>query len=168
MTEPAPVGVPAPPPGPGVVPPFAAPPTEGRGARLWLGLGAAGLVAVLCCGGGIAAVVGLVLVGTRAINEQARVVVTDYLDAVSNEQWDKAYDLLCNDLQRAENPAAFQRRVEREPKISTFRVGQTDVLRESEIVVPVNVTYDSGTQRTLRFSMSQDGRTGELEVCSRG
>jgi hypothetical protein len=168
MTQPAPVGVPAPPPGPGVVPPFAAPPTEGRGARLWLGLGAAGLVAVLCCGGGIAAVVGLVLVGTRAIDEQARVVVTDYLDAVSNEQWDKAYDLLCNDLQRAENRAAFQRRVQREPAISTFRVGQTDVVGDSGIVVPVDVTYDSGSRDTLRFAMSQDGRTGQFEVCSRG
>ena len=35
-----PQGVPAPPAGPGAAPPFAAPPTEGRGVRLWLGLGA--------------------------------------------------------------------------------------------------------------------------------
>jgi hypothetical protein len=30
------------------------------------------------------------------------------------------------------------------------------------------VTYDSGSQDTLRFAMSQDGRTGQFEVCSRG
>jgi hypothetical protein len=169
MTQPAPVGVPSPPPGPGVVPPFAAPPTEGRGTRLWLGLGAAGLVAVLCCGGGIAAVVGLLLVGTRAINEQARVVVTEYLDAVSDEQWDKAYNLLCNDLQRQENRAAFQRRVEDEPTIESFRVEQADLLGDSgDVIVPVDVTYTTGNRDTLRFTMAQDGSTGQLEVCSGG
>ena len=37
------VGVPAPPPGPGVAPPFAVPPRDRDSKRLWIGLGIAAI-----------------------------------------------------------------------------------------------------------------------------
>jgi hypothetical protein len=166
MTDPASAAVP--PRGPGVVPPFAAPPSEGRGSRMWLGLGVAGLALVLCCGGGLAAVVGLLIAGTRAIDEQAEIVITDYLEAVAADEYGEAYDLLCPALQARESLAAFQRRVETEPEISSFEVGSTDMTSSTDIVVPVQVRYATGGTDSLRFVMAQDSRTGGLLVCGDG
>ena len=155
-------GVPAPPPGPGAAPPFAAPPTEGRTMRMWIGLGVAALAVLLCCGGGTAAVIGLAVSGTEAINEQARAVVGDYLDAVIHDDFGKAYDLLCVDAQRRESPPEFERRVSAEPKIAAYQVGNVSV---SDLVVPVDITYAGGNQDNLRASLDQDTQTGGLKVC---
>lgn len=160
---PAPYGVPAPPPGPGVTPPFAAPPTEGRTMRMWIGLGVAGLAVLLCCGGGVAAVVGLTVAGTEAINEQARAVAGDYFEAVSNEEYDKAYDFLCDAAQRRESPREFEERVSEEPEIDSFLIGEVTVV--SDLIVPVGVTYAGGGRDDLQVRLAQDGRTGALEIC---
>src|SRR5437016_152585 len=45
--------VPSPPRGPGVAPPFAAPPTDRSRKSLWIGLGVGALLLVLCCVGGV-------------------------------------------------------------------------------------------------------------------
>lgn len=161
---PAPVGPPVPPRGPGVVPPFAAPPTEGRTMRLWLGLGAAGLFVLLCCGGGVAAIAGLTVFGVRAIDEQARVVVTDYVDALERAEYGEAYALLCDDRQRVQTPTDFARSEAQAPRIQSFQVHATET-GATDIVVPVDVTYSSGSSSTLRFLMAQDSGTGEFEVC---
>ncbi|MEQ4303647.1 hypothetical protein ABNF97_20085 [Plantactinospora sp. B6F1] len=155
--------MPAPPPGTGVEPLFAAPPSEGRGARLWLGLGVAALAVVLFCGGGGAALVGLLISGSQALNEQAKAVVTDYLDALDDDDFRKAYDLLCESAQQRESPAEFERRVSSEPEIASFRIG--DVSLTSELSVPVDVTYASGGQDNLQARLAQDQSTGELRVC---
>ncbi|WP_329111431.1 hypothetical protein OG792_26210 [Micromonospora sp. NBC_01699] len=155
--------MPGPPPGPGVTPPFAAPPTEGRTMRLWLGLGVAGLAVLLCCGGGVAAVVGLTVSGVEAINEQAQVVAGDYFEAVSNQEFDKAYDFLCDAAQRRESPREFEQRVAEEPEIDSFRIGE--VTATNDLIVPVGVTYTSGSRDNLRVRLTQDTRTGALEVC---
>ncbi|GAB3985871.1 hypothetical protein GCM10027615_76860 [Plantactinospora veratri] len=155
--------VPAPPPGPGAEPLFAAPPSEGRGARLWLGLGVAALAVVLFCGGGGAALVGLLISGSQALNEQARTVVTDYFDALDDGDFRKAYDLLCDSARQRESPAEFERRVSAEPEIDSFRIG--DVSLTSELSVPVDVTYAGGGQDNLQALLDQDQRTGGLRVC---
>ncbi|MFY1687218.1 hypothetical protein [Plantactinospora sp. WMMB782] len=155
--------MPVPPVGPGAEPVFAAPPSEGRGARLWLGLGVAALAVVLFCGGGGAALTGLLVFGTQALNEQARSVVTDYFDALDDDDLDKAYDLLCESAQQAESPAEFAQRVGAEPEIASFRIG--DVSLTSELSVPVDVTYDSGGQESLRALLDQDQSSGGLRVC---
>ncbi|MBF9134129.1 hypothetical protein I0C86_35105 [Plantactinospora sp. S1510] len=159
---PVPPDAPAPPPGPGAVPPFAAPPSEGRGMRMWLGIGVAALAVVLFCGGGGAALVGLLVSGAEALNEQARTVVGEYLDAVDDEEFSKAYHLLCDAAQQQESPAEFQRRVSAEPEIASFQVG--DVSLTSELSVPVDVTYASGGQDNLRALLDQDS-AGGLKVC---
>ncbi|WP_192772812.1 hypothetical protein [Plantactinospora soyae] len=157
--------MPAPPPGPGAAPPFAAPPSEGRGIRLWLGIGVAALAVVLFCGGGGAALVGLLVSGSEALNEQARTVVGEYLDAVDDEEFGKAYSLLCDSTQQQESPAEFQRRVRSEPEIASFQVG--DVSLTTELSVPVDVTYASGGQDSLRALLDQDS-AGGLKVCDIG
>ncbi len=159
----APVVAPAPPPGPGVTPPFPAPPAEGRSTRLWVGLGVGGLALVLFCGAGAAAVVGLVVTGTRAVNEQAQVVVGNYLDAVRDEDYPRAYRLLCDEAQDDENADEFATRVRAQQPISSYDVGEASLA--AELVVPVDVTYRAGGSGTLRFYLAQDGGTGQLEVC---
>ncbi|WFE29766.1 hypothetical protein O7623_11505 [Solwaraspora sp. WMMD791] len=149
--------------GPGAAPPFAAPPVEGRSARLWIGLSVAALAVLICCGGGTIALVGLIITGGEAINEQAQVAVDDYFDAVSQQQFGAAYGMLCAEAQRRESLDEFTDRLAAEPEIAAYEVGQVSVT--SRIVVPVEVTYRQGGADTLRVSLNQDTGTGELEVC---
>lgn len=154
-------GVPA---GPGVRPPFAAPPTEGRTIRLWLGLGVAALAVLLCCGGGSVAVVGFGIAATEAINEQAQVVVGDYFEALRDEEYDAAYALLCEQARARESPAAFERRVAGEPQVDSYQVGELTI-GGVDLVVPVEVSYAGGAQRSLRAELAQDPQTAALRVC---
>lgn len=159
---PEPHGVPAPPAGPGVAPPFAAPPVEGRNVRMWLGIGAGALGVLLCCGGGGAAVVGLAVAGTQAIDEQGRAVTGDYYRALVDEKYGDAYDLLCRDLRQRESRPEFERRVTAEPEITSYRVGDVDL---NALTVPVDVVFTGGGRDTQQVSLAQNGSTGQLEVC---
>lgn len=159
----SPVSAPPPPPGPGVTPPFPAPPIEGRSVRLWARLGVAGLAVMLCCGGGLAAAVGLIVVTAQAINEQAQSVVSGYLDDVRAGRYSEAYEHLCEELQDRETRRQFAARVADEPAINDYEI--RDVSMVNEIAVPVDVTYRGGGQETLTFVLVQDQSTGALEVC---
>jgi len=158
-----PSGPPAPPPGPGVVPPFAAPPTEGRTTRLWLGLAAAGLFVVLCCGGGIAAITGLGIFGMQAIDERARVAVTDYIEALERADYRGAYALLCDSRQRQQTEAEFVMLESMAPRIESYRIHKVEAT--TTITVPVDVTYSTGAAESLQFILEQDTGTGDFEVC---
>ncbi|MFY1703792.1 MULTISPECIES: Rv0361 family membrane protein [Micromonospora] len=145
-----------------MAPPFAAPPTEGRRSRLWLGLGVGALAAVLCCGGGGAAIVGLAVTNVRAIDEQGRAVADDYYRAIVDKKYGEAYDLLCESERRRESEPDFERRVAAEPEITEYRVGDVD---EVNLRVPVRVTYTGGGQDTQTINLAPDNQTGGLEVC---
>ncbi|GAA4152693.1 hypothetical protein GCM10022251_21130 [Phytohabitans flavus] len=159
---PSPTDAPPPPPGPGVTPPFAAPPTEGRTARVWLGLGVAGLATLLCCGAGGTALVGLVITQAESLNEQADTIVGDYFDALGTQRYSDAYKLLCNRLQRDESEAEFADRVSREPRVTSYQVGDVNL---TDLTVPADVTYTSGQQAQLEITLAQDQGTGQFEVC---
>jgi hypothetical protein len=159
---PSPTDAPPPPPGPGVTPPFAAPPIEGRTARMWLSLGVAGLAAVLCCGAGGTALVGLAITQAESINERADTIVGDYFDALAERKYEDAYELLCDDAQRDESPAQFTARVSREPRVTSYQVGNVDL---TDLTVPADVTYETGGQDQLEITLAQDRGTGEFEVC---
>jgi hypothetical protein len=160
----APPPVPDPPQGPGVGIPFPVPPTEGRSSRVWVGLGVGALVAVLACGGGVAAIIGIATTGARALGEQAEVVVGDYFEAVQQKRYDDAYAQLCEQAQEDESPDEFRRRLTREPDIRTFDIGDTSVTA-IDPVVSVDIVYVNATSGTLRVFLVQDGSTGQYEVC---
>jgi hypothetical protein len=155
---------PAPPRGPGVQPPFPAPPTEGRGRRIGLGLGIGGGVLALVCGGGLAAGIGLVSVMGRALNEQAHKVVTDYFTAVQNKRYSQAYDQQCADAKRQETRADYTNRVAASEPITRFSVGNVDIA-DVDLTVPVQVQYDDGRTGTLQVSLGQNTETGQFQVC---
>ncbi|WP_229402606.1 hypothetical protein [Micromonospora okii] len=154
--------MPAPPAGPGVVPPFAAPPTEGRSARTWLGLGVGALALLLCCGGGGVAVVGLAISNMEAIQEQGRSVTDDYYRGLVERKYEQSYDALCDDAQRRESRAEFARRVSAEPRIDSYRVGEVDPV---DLTVPVSVTFTGGGRADQEVTLEPDEQTGAMEVC---
>ncbi len=158
-------GVPNPPAGPGVAPPFAAPPVEGRPTRLWLGLGVGALALVLCCGGGGAAVIGFVVTGVQAIDEQGRAASTDYYQALVERDYGAAYDQLCAQARRQESRREFERRAADEPQVTSFRVGEVD---QNTLTVPVDVTFSGGDRDRQQVDLEQNQQTGELEVCGVG
>ena len=124
------------PPGPGVVPPFAAPPTEGRTRRMWYGLGAGAVALVLCCGLGGLALVGVAVTLPEALNEQARAVVSEYLGAVQRQDYGAAYNLLC-DAEQAGNL----------------------------LELPARLEYAGAAAEDVRFTLEQDRETATFEVC---
>ena len=154
--------IPAPPQGPGVHPPFPAPPVEGKGKRVGLSLGIGAAVLVLVCGGGGVALAGLVASSQGAIQERAQAAVRQYLDAVQDKQYEKAYGLLCDQAQDDESPAEFRLRVSREPQIEDYRLGDYDLISGA---VPVDATYTDGDTAQLEAVLGQDRGTGEFEVC---
>ncbi|GLI01716.1 hypothetical protein [Phytohabitans aurantiacus] len=151
-----------PPPGPGVTPPFAAPPTEGRSFRLWMALGVAALATVLCCGAGGTALVGLFITGGEAVNEQVQATAGDYFDALREQKFNDAYDLLCDRLRNDETPEQFGARMGREPRITSYSLGDVDLIN---LTLPADLTYTSGDRDTVRVAMDQDSGSGEFRVC---
>ena len=160
MTE-----APAAPQGPGVLTPFPAPPTEGRRVRIGWGLGIGAAVLVLVCGGGLAAVTGLVVVAGRALNEQAKVVVSEYLGDVKAKRYAEAYDALCDRTKAELTEAQYTSEQAGRQPIQDFRVGTMD-LASVDLAVPVDVTYTDGSTARLQAYLGQNEKTGEFQVCS--
>ncbi|GLZ01338.1 hypothetical protein [Actinoplanes sp. NBRC 103695] len=163
--SPGPLQAPPPPRGPGVVPPFPAPPTEGRRRRIGLGLGIGAGVLVLACGGAVAALAGLGVVMTNALNEQAQVVIGDYLDDVKAKRFGEAYDSLCAQTRATLSRAEFTSEAQTGKPIQSWQVGDLD-LASVDLAVPVDVTYADGGSGKLNAYLGQDRETGQFQVCS--
>jgi hypothetical protein len=159
-----PLAVPPPPPGPGVVPPFVAPPTDGLRKRRWTAIGLSAGAAVLFCVAGVAGFGGLVYLGVQMLSEQAQGTVSDYLTALRDEEYGLAYELLCDDLQASTSPGAFARNASSGPRVEGFEVGNAS-LATNPVEVPATIDYVDGDVRTVRFVMVQDTNTGGFEVC---
>jgi hypothetical protein len=155
--------VPAPPPGPGVHPPFPAPPVEGKGRRIGWSLGISAVVLLLVCGGGVVALIGLISSMGGALNEQAQVAVRGYLDAVRDRDFDQAYRRLCASAQQDVSPEQFRRRIEADEPILTYSLGKLDV---TDLTLPVDANYAGGQTARLEASLEQNRSTGALEVCA--
>ena len=157
--------VPPPPPGPGVQPPFPAPPVEGKGKRIGWSLGIGAAVLLLICGGGVAAVIGLVSSSTGALNERAHKAVTEYLDAVDSKQYVKAYGLLCRQARDDETPSQYTQRISQNRPIQHYQLGDLDLVNLS---VPVDATFENGDTARLEAYLGQNQDTGAFEVCDVG
>jgi hypothetical protein len=157
--------VPAPPQGPGVYPPFPAPPVEGKGKRLGWSIGISAGVVVLVCGLGLTALIGVELASRGSYQEKADLAVSSYLNAVRAGKLDQAYNLLCDDAQDNESPAEFRARVSAEPVITEYHMGDFDVFTGT---MPVDATYDDGSSGQLEAYLGVDSKTGTFEVCEIG
>lgn len=153
-----------PPAGPGVQPPFAAPPIDGDRTRLWVGLGVGAAAIVLCFIGGIAGVIGLNVSYAASLNEQAKVAVADFLDALRAQEYGKAYRSQCDQLQKRQTETEF-RDTAGASRIEGYTLG--DVKQESDgtVVMPVDLDLAGGQTAAWQIALNQDDETGELEVC---
>lgn len=159
-----PSAAPPPPPGPGVQPPFVAPPTDGTRQRRWMAVGLSAGAAVLLCVVGAVGLGGLAYFGVQALGEQAQGAVVDYLTALRDEEYGRAYDLLCDDRQASRSVDDFAREESARPRISEFDVGRAS-LATDPVEVPATIDYVDGDVRQVRYAMFQDTSTGEFEVC---
>ncbi len=149
-------------PGPGVVPPFAAPPREGNRRRLWVGLSVGAVVLALCCGGGVAGIVALVESSSAARSAEAKTVVTRYMTAWQKADFPGAYQLLCSDVRDTVSFADFSDTLA-EKRVSTFDVGKPQ-LNTSTTVVPVEVMFAGGDIENDSFGVVVD-KNQDSKIC---
>lgn len=142
--------------------PFAAPPTERDRKRLWIGLGVGGAALLLCCVGGLVGFGALAVIGQRTLPSQARTVVGDFLDRLSQQEWGEAYDLLCQPRRRSEGLAAFTDRQQQYPQIDSYAVA-TPAQKTAPFVVTAQVRDRDGDEEDERYQVVAE--SGQLKVC---
>lgn len=162
----APLTQPPPPPGPGVQAPFITPPTDGARQRRFLTGWLTAAAAVVCCGGALFGLGGLVVLGDRMIVESTQVAVRDYLTAVQAKDYSKAYSQLCDSEQQRVDEELYAFNTSREPQISSFVVGEP-ALAGQDIRVPATLRYVDGRSEAVTYLLDQDEKTGGFEVCGR-
>jgi hypothetical protein len=150
---------PALPPGPGVTPPFAAPPTDRDSRTIWIRVGVSSLLLFLACiGGGVG--IGVVVAGvSRQLTVQAKAVVNEYLGALRSEEYRHAYDLLCQSTTDRTSLAAFTAREQQRP-VTAYQVH--GVRTESDLVVGASVTYRGEPAVAREYVVTIEG---QLRVC---
>jgi hypothetical protein len=150
-------------PGPGVVVPFAAPPTDRDRKRLWISLGIGGALIVVCV---IGCVIGLVVLANSAkvSPQDATRVVTKYLDALQDRDYATAYDSLCTQQQEKQSEQQF-RRSQSGTEISSYQVGTATATKSNtEFTVPATVRFASGQLHDYTFRVLMEG-PGDLRIC---
>jgi hypothetical protein len=155
-------GVPGPPPGPGVAPPFAAPPTDRNRRGLWIGLGVGAVALVLCCVGGLSGLVFVLVASSQQVSQQATGVVTTYLNALRDHDARKAHAQLCQERARQIRVADLDAESRRNP-IARYSLEQPRFAQAVE--VDTHVTYVSGTTRLIRFELVTEGQGQDLKIC---
>jgi hypothetical protein len=147
-----------------VQPPFVAPPTDGARRRRGWSISLTISALVLLCLGGIGGGVGVVVLANRAVHDEAVAAVDRYLSALRDQDYNKAYGLLCEPLQASITRERFAAIQQAQPRVTDFQVGEPEVAGQ-DLTVPATVQFSDGTQRSVRFAIFQDKNTGELQAC---
>jgi hypothetical protein len=149
-------------PGPGVVPPFAAPPREGNRRRMWISLGIGAAVALLCCGGGIVGIVTLAVEGVKAERNEAQAVVAKFMTDWQRQDYPAAYQLVCDDITSSVSLSEFTGQLQ-ETQVESFQV-QDPIVQDQAISVPVTVQFTDIAPATLSVDVTVD-KGGDSQVC---
>jgi hypothetical protein len=153
---------PVPPRGPGVLAPFPAPPRE-RNPRLWVGIAVLATVVVLCCGGGIASVIGLVYYNESQIPK----AVDTFLVAVEKQQYEDAYKMQCSAVRQQQDEQQFADQFQngrqlRSHRLGTVQSGDTGGGSQA-FLVPADLTYSDGSTDQEDFVVISE--SGAYTVC---
>jgi hypothetical protein len=153
---------PTPPQGPGVVPPFAAPPTDGIRRRMWIGLSVGALALILCCVGGIGGIVALEATAVKARTNAATKVVTNFLTDWQQSNYAGAYQLLCDDTRQQISLTSFAAQLSQRD-LADFTVGRPN-LSTSVALVPVTLRFSGGGIENEQYPVTVNSQN-ESEVC---
>jgi hypothetical protein len=157
--------VPAPPPGPGTAPPFAAPPSDRNKRSLWIGLVVGGLALVLCCAGGIFGV-GIVIINSiEQTKREATATVQRYLDAVKAREWEEAHGELCGSLAARVSLVELADQEGRQP-FTSYTLDEPEVTADI-VEVQAHLSRSSG-EVTRLFQLGTEGSAngGLLGICA--
>ncbi len=157
LTEPPPAQ------GPGVTVPFAAPPTERDRKRLWITLGVAGGLVLLCVIGGVIGVA-VLIASSRVSSADATGKVHDYLDALQSRDYSRAYDDLCAAQQNKRSESEFESSQQDQPDISSYQINQPTQTSDG-YDVPASIELVNGQQIDATFGVVLDA-PGDLRICS--
>jgi hypothetical protein len=123
------------------------------------------LIVALMCVGCPAYIWHTTILDNRA-DKGMRAVATPYLEAAVRGDTQAAYALLCDRLRRESRLATWSP-TRQSPKLTAYRIVDTDVRRGSKApttyTVEVELTFDNGETETRRLSMDNDG--GDYRVC---
>lgn len=128
--------------GPGVVPPFAAPPTDGLRRRMWLGLTLSAIAVVVLCIGGLGGCIALGLTAEKARTNAATHVVNDFLVAWEHGNYAGAYQLTCDELKNQVSLSDFTGQLSAR-QLAGFEIGTPD-LTTQVAKVPVRLEFVEG------------------------
>jgi hypothetical protein len=155
--------VPAPPPGPGVVPAFVAPPTDRSQRRLWVGL-AAGLVTVLlCCAGGVAGGWALITAGTDQAKRQATDVATVYLENLLDGNFAAAHSQYCRRLAAQVSARELADQVRRRP-FTGYRLDEPRLGSGADAVITLTA-HLTGRGPAVAETYEFESQGAELRIC---
>jgi hypothetical protein len=122
--------------------------------------------AALCLVGGVAGVGGLVVLGQRAIIDEARDVVTRYVTAVQHTNYSSAYALLCRQQRLQITESEFVHTFEGQPSVLGFTVGDPVISSNQTVIdVPVVLRTTATPSRSQHYQVTQDESTAEFRVC---
>jgi hypothetical protein len=124
-----------------------------------------GVAALVLCIGGVVGIGALTVFGSQMVIDQSAAAVRDYLTAVQDRDYVKAYSMLCEAEQHRISERQFESEQRAQP-FASFSVGSPDVSQE-QIVVPAVLNYPSGAT-TVRYQVAQNESTGQFEVCGTG
>lgn len=110
------------------------------------------------------AILGFGVTQVAALNEQSRVVVTEYLDALRDQKYDDAYKLLCDKEQSSLPKDRFAARERARAQLRDFQVGEFDI---NSGRLPVTERYADGSTDTVTYYFENDPETAQLEICGR-
>lgn len=152
--------VPAPPPGPGTAPPFAAPPSDRNKRSLWVWLTVGGLLLVVCCGGSVFGVGALYVAGVNDAKKQATATVTAYLNAVLEQNWELAHQQLCSPLAERISPSDLASR-ERRQRFESYTLDEPKIAETVDVLAHLST---SGGEALRLFQLDTEGG-GRLSIC---
>jgi hypothetical protein len=151
--------VPAPPPGPGAAPPFAAPPADRNKRGLWMGLVVGGVLLVVCCVGGVFGIGVLLVSSTEQARREATATVERYLNAVIAQEWEQAHQELCSRLAARVSPSELAAEERRQP-FTQYILDEPTLSESVDVLAHLNTR--SGEVVRL-FQLDTDG--SRLAIC---
>lgn len=152
----------APPAGPGVQPPFAAPPTQRPRTRLWIGIAVSLVLTLLACGGGIVTLVTTTSAAPKQIEGKAKELVGEFLTDLRADRFDDAHKLLCTNLSKDVSIEDLRSEYD---DLTAFEVRTAQFNNGDPILVTAAEDVGSGSEAvTYQVRIEETA----LRVCGRG